>query len=61
MDESRHLLEKERIENKRLNPLFKKKMDDFLDSKKHSERREALAKKAFKVGFFDDAKGEIVS
>jgi hypothetical protein len=58
MDESRQLLEKEKIESKKLNPQLKKKMDDFLDSKKHLERREELAKKAFKVGFFDDAKGK---
>lgn len=57
MDESRKTLENERLESKRLSPDTKKKIDDFLDSKKHLERREELVKNAFQVGYFDDAKG----
>lgn len=57
LDESRQTLEKERLDSKRLSPHTKKKIDDFLDSKKHLERREELVKKAFQVGYFDDAKG----
>lgn len=54
LDESRQTLEK--MDNKRLSPNTKKKIDDFLDSKKHLEKRQELVKQAFEIGFFDDAK-----
>ena len=60
LDEKRQSLEKEKTGSKRLSPDTKRKIDDFLDSKKHLDKREELVKQAFQVGFFDDAKGTVV-
>lgn len=61
MDESRKVLEKSRLESNKRNPKIINKMNDFLDPKKHLQKREELAKKAFQIGFFDDAKGNSLS